>query len=82
MGTSLGACELNHGYESVFLFIKFMREVKVTTIFYWRIKHGLFPSVCIGDHHESILECYTILMTICSEHILTDIWTILQSVLL
>ena len=60
MGTSLGACELNHGYESVFLFIKFMREVKVTTIFYWRIKHGLFPSVCIGDHHESILECYTI----------------------
>ena len=33
-----------------------MQEVKVTTIFHCRIKHGLFPSLCIGDNHGTVLK--------------------------
>jgi len=28
----------------------------VTAIFYRRIKHGLFPFLCIGENHGTVLE--------------------------
>jgi len=31
-------------------------EIKATTVFYHRIKHGLFPSLCIGENQGTILE--------------------------
>ena len=30
----------------------------VTAIFYCRIKHDSFPSLCIGENHRIVLECY------------------------
>ena len=33
-----------------------MGEVKVTAICYDRIKHGSFPSLCIGENHRTVLE--------------------------
>jgi len=44
------------GSKSVFLFIKSTRMIKVTTIFYCQVKHGSFPSLCIGENHETGLE--------------------------
>jgi len=44
------------GSDIVISFIKCMREVKVTAIFYHRIKHGSFPSLCIRENHRSVLE--------------------------
>jgi len=37
-------------------FIKFMREVKVTVIFYSRIKHGSFASLCIGENYVTVIR--------------------------
>ena len=42
--------------DSVFSFIKFTWEVKVTAIFYSKIKHGSFPSLYIGENYGTILE--------------------------
>jgi len=39
-----------------FSYITFTWEVKVTAIFYRRIKHGLFPSLCIGENYQTVLE--------------------------
>jgi len=33
-----------------------MWEVKVTAMFYLRIKHASFPSLCIGEIHRTVLE--------------------------
>ena len=46
----------------VFSFIKFRLEVNVTTIFYPRIKHDLFPFLCIGENHGNILKLIITLM--------------------
>ena len=63
IGTSSGAYESNH--ECVFSFVKFAREVKVTTIFYCSIKYGSFPSVCISEKHVSVVVfCMRILGTV------------------
>jgi len=33
-----------------------MQEVKATTIFYRKIKHSSYPSLCIGENDGTILE--------------------------
>ena len=46
------------GSDSVFSLLKLTRQVKVVQPYaIVVIKHGLFPSVCIGDNHETVLEC-------------------------
>ena len=44
------------GSDSVYLFPKIMREVKVTTICYHRIKHSSFPSLCIIENHGTVIR--------------------------
>ena len=58
IGTSSGAYESNH--ECVFSFVKFAREVKVTTIFYCSIKYGSYPSLCISEK-KCLFVCMRIL---------------------
>ena len=43
----MGAYELNHDCAG----IKFTQKVKVTAIFYRRIKHDSFLSLCVGEYH-------------------------------
>ena len=42
------------GSDSVFLFIKFTREVKLTATFYRRIKHDSFSSFFIRENVASV----------------------------
>ena len=46
------------GSDRVFSLIKITRELKVVQpYFIVEIKHGSFPSLCIGDNHGTVLEC-------------------------
>ena len=56
IGTSSIAYESNH--ECVFSFVKFAREVKVTTMFHCSIKYGSFPSLCTSEKHVSVVFLY------------------------
>ena len=41
--------------DSAIFLINFMQEV-ITTIFHCIIKHGVLPSLCIGENHRTFLE--------------------------
>ena len=54
--------------ESVVSFIKFTREVKITSIFYSNIIHGSSSSLCIRANHGTVLEISFSLFSVCESH--------------
>ena len=68
------------GSDSVFLFMKFTREVKLTAIFYRRIKHDSFSSFFIRENVASVsnrLRCVLLIfITVFIIHNITLIYNV------